>query len=131
MDFYTIFLRNIHVDVSIGIHDFERKKPQPLLVSLALFLKESGDIDDNINNVADYDFARALVLKIARSQHWDLQESLCSAIATQCLEPSQVLGVIVQTGKPAVYPDTDIVGCRMARITPAMPDDFQWWSVHV
>ncbi len=131
MSFYTIFFRNLHVEASIGIHEHERKTSQPLLVSFAMFLTEPADKTDSISNVVDYDFAHAVVRKCAAERHWDLQETLCAAIAEQCLDQEQVLGAIVQTAKVSAYPDVDEVGCRMARLGPDMPENFQWWLVNV
>lgn len=129
--FYQIYLRDVEVSASIGIHGFERTARQPLLVSAAILLPEAESRDDDIAAVVDYDFVRDTILSLTAERHWELQESLCSAVAEACMQRPGVLGVIVRTEKPTVYPETKAVGCRIARLSDALPADFAWWSIHV
>lgn len=129
--FYQIYLRNISVDASIGIHDFERAKTQQLRVSVVLLLREPGSAEDHIEHVTDYDFVREVVSREVSRKHWELQEALCRSIAKICLDTPDVLGVVVRTEKPTVYPDTDAVGCRIAALGDELPSDFAWWTLDV
>lgn len=133
-EFYTIFLHDIKAETSIGIHEFEQQKKQILLISVTLLLRRKngpiGNVDD-IDSVLDYDFVRQTVHKLVADQHWQLQESLCEAIAHACIQSDLALGAIVSTAKPDVYTDTKQVGCKLAKLKPELPRNFQWWSLHV
>ena len=130
-DFYCIYLRKIGLPVSIGIHDFEREAAQPMEFSIVLMLAPPSDANDDIRNVVDYDMVRETIIGLIEQGHWDLQESLCGAIGDTILDRGDVLGVIIRSAKTTVYPDTESVGCHLARLTPQMGSDFPWWTVNV
>lgn len=130
-DFYCIQLKKIGLPVSIGIHDFERAGAQPMLFSITLLLSPPTSPDDDISSVVDYDIVRQIILDLAAKRHWELQESLCVNIAERLLSGEGVLGAIVKSEKTDVYPDTQSVGCLLARLGPTMPADFPWWSLTV
>ena len=102
---------------------------QKLLVSVALLL-DLPAAGDEIANVADYDFVREGVLRLAAERHFNLQETLCGEILALCLSQPGVLGAVVQTDKPDVYPGVAGVACRMARMGPKL-GDFPWWTIQV
>ena len=127
--FYLIRIGGIDTSASIGIHGFEQATRQKLLVSVVLMLEPPGGQDDEIAAVQDYDFVREGVLRLVSEGHFNLQETLCSAILDLCLAQPGVLGAVVQTDKPDVYPAVATVACRMARMGPRL-GDFPWWTLH-
>lgn len=112
---YSTFLKRMSVLASIGIHAEERAAPQRVLISVRLFMALEDSLRDDISSVVDYDFLRLRIGRLANSRHFALQETLCQEIAAACFEPEKVLGVIVTTEKPDIYPDAESVGCRIAR----------------
>jgi 7,8-dihydroneopterin aldolase/epimerase/oxygenase len=128
-DFYLVSLRHIGASASIGIHAFEQAARQKLLVSVTLILPRPG-VGDEIGNVQDYDFVREGVLDLVAKGHFNLQETLCEAILGLCLRQNGVLGAVVQTDKPDVYPGVAGVACRMARLGPRLAG-FPWWTIEV
>ena len=125
--FYLIRIAGIGTSASIGIHGFEQAARQKLLVSVVLML-DPPPAGDQIASVQDYDFVREGVLKLVSGGHFNLQETLCSAILDLCLAQKGVLGAVVQTDKPDVYPGVAAVACRMARMGPRL-GDFPWWTI--
>ena len=101
-----LFFRDLRLQVSIGIHDFERKAPQTVVVSVDLILSEPAKAHgDSIANVLDYDFVHNGIVELTKSRHFNLQETLCEAILDHCMKPGQVLEARVSTEKPDVYKD--------------------------
>ena len=127
--FYLIRISGMDTSASIGIHGFEQAARQKLLVSAVLLLDQPRT-GDEIANVADYDFVREGVLRLGGGQHFNLQETLCGAILDLCLARKGVLGAVVQTDKPDVYPGVAGVACRMGRMSPRL-GDFPWWTIEV
>jgi dihydroneopterin aldolase len=127
--FYIVRIGGIDTSASIGIHGFEQTARQKLLVSVVLLLDPPAG-PDAIATVQDYDFVREGVLRLVSGGHFNLQETLCSAILDLCLAQKGVLGAVVQTDKPDVYPGVATVACRMARIGPKL-GDFPWWTIDV
>ena len=127
MNIYQIKFRNIRVEVSIGIHDFERRGPQPMSVSLFLAVRNGGELRDDISTVVDYDAFREIVHEEAAQPHWELQEALCLKIADRCLAIEGIVAVMVKTEKTSVYPDTEAVGCKIAKIREDVRDELPRW----
>lgn len=111
--YYYLFLDKFRPEVSIGIHDFEKAAPQRLAISVALILVR-GENGDDIGRVTDYDFLRPGVDTLIQGRHVNLQETLCAGVLDLCRAQPGVLGAIVRTQKPDVYPDADAVGCEMS-----------------
>ena len=127
--FYLIRISGIETSASIGIHAFEQAARQPLLVSVTLMLKPPP-AGDTIEGVQDYDFVREGVLALVNSRHFNLQETLCGEILDLCLHQPGVIGAVVQTNKPDVYPGVAEVACRMARMGPSA-SGFPWWTLDI
>jgi dihydroneopterin aldolase len=101
-----LFIRDLRLLVSIGIHDFELKKPQTVVVNVDLLLAPPVRAhDDDIANVLDYDIVHDGILALARGRHFNLQETLVDAILDLCLAQPAVMEARVSTEKPEVYRD--------------------------
>lgn len=127
--FYLIRISGIETSASIGIHGFEKAARQKLMVSVVLMLKPPPGADQ-IDGVRDYDFVREGVLALVNARHFNLQETLCGEILDLCLRQPGVLGAVVQTDKPDVYPGVAGVACRMGRLGPSL-SGFPWWDLPV
>ncbi len=115
-----IFIRDLRLQVSIGIHDFEQTKPQTVVVNVDLFLAEPAKAHgDRIANVLDYDFVHDGIVALAKGRHFNLQETLCEAILDHCMSPAQVIEARVSTEKPDVYKDCR-VGYEAVRRRPTV-----------
>ena len=110
---YYIVLDGYRLDVSIGIHDFERAKPQPVTVSIAVAFARRPRYQDKVAEVIDYDFLRREIAALVHGRHINLQESLCEQILDICRKGG-AKGAIVRSEKTNVYPDTLSVGCEMS-----------------
>ena len=83
-----LFVKDLEVMTSIGIHDFELASPQRLLIDVDLYvdLKSTSPSADDIQQVVDYDFIRQVVFDRIKKGHINLQETLCDELATLLLE---------------------------------------------
>jgi len=71
---YLLFLDELSLTLSIGLHDFEKAAPQRLLVSVVLVVEMAEDAGDEAAAVYDYDGLRALIVELADQPHHQLQE---------------------------------------------------------
>jgi dihydroneopterin aldolase len=116
---HLIFIRDYKLQVSIGIHDFEKKAPQPIVVNVDLWLAPPDKAhDDRIANVLNYDTVHAAIKALAGSRHFNLQETLVDAILDLCLAQPGVVEARVSTEKTDVYQDCR-VGCEATRRRPS------------
>jgi len=112
----TIFLTDLTLPVSIGIHDFEREAPQRIVINMEVELEvpdESTPLGDDIANVLDYDIIRERTTAVATSRHFNLQESLCREVVAALRDAKGIARVKISTQKPDVYPDCAAVGYSM------------------
>ena len=117
-DCRRLFLRNYEVLINIGVHDFEKKGEQRLIINVDLFiaLAESTPHADLLDEVVDYDFIRTTIATRMAQGHIHLQETLCDDIVGAMLAHPKVRAVRVSTEKPDVYPDCDAVGVEVFRM---------------
>lgn len=101
-----IFIRDFRLPVSIGIHDFEKEGPQTVVVNVDLLLSPAEKAHgDRIANVLNYDVVHDGIIALAKSKHFNLQETLVDAIIDLCLTQPGVIEARVSTEKPDVYKD--------------------------
>jgi dihydroneopterin aldolase len=121
IDCRRLFLRNYEVQINIGVHEFEKKGEQRVLINVDLFipLALSTPHGDELHEVVDYDFMRDTIAKRMAQGHIHLQETLCDDVARAMLAHPKVRAVRVSTEKPDVYPDCQSVGVEVFRIKEA------------
>lgn len=121
MDCRRLFLRNYEVWINIGVHDFEKRGEQRVLINVELYapLAETTPKHDQLDEVVDYDFIRRSIAERVARGHIHLQETLCDDVAAQMLAHPKVRAVRVSTEKPDVYPDCESVGVEVFKIKPA------------
>jgi len=120
-DCRRLFLRNYEVMINIGVHDFEKKGEQRVLINVDLYipLALSTPKDDQLAEVVDYDFMRVTIANRMAEGHVHLQETLCDDVVRAMLAHPNVRAVRVSTMKPDVYPDCEGVGVEVFQIKEA------------
>lgn len=115
MDCRRLFLRDYEVRINIGVHDFEKRAEQRVLINVDLYvpLALSTPKADQLDEVVDYDFIRRSVLARVARGHIHLQETLADDVLALMLAHPQVRAAVVSTAKPDVYPDCDAVGVEV------------------
>ncbi|MBU3600090.1 dihydroneopterin aldolase [Polynucleobacter sp. 30F-ANTBAC] len=115
IDCRRLFLSNYEIYINIGVHDFEKRGEQRVLINVDLFvpLNESTPTQDQLDEVLDYDFMRRSIVDRVSKGHIHLQETLCDDVARIMLAHPHVRAVKVSTAKPDVYPDCDAVGVEI------------------
>jgi len=118
IDCRRLFLRDYEIYINIGVHDFEKKAEQRVILNVDLYipLAMNTPTHDQLNEVVDYDFMRETIREIAAKGHIQLQETFCDEIITAMLAHPKVLAARVSTSKPDVYPDCHSVGVEVFRI---------------
>ena len=110
-------ISQINVICSIGIHDFERAEKQRITVDLEVLLSADKEPQvDNIEQALNYDAIREMVIEIATSRHFDLQETLARTIFDAVQTFSTVDALMVRTAKPDVYEDVQSVTYQLSNL---------------
>ena len=113
-----MFLRDYEVFINIGVHDYEKRGEQRVLINVQLFvpLAESTPLADKLDEVVDYDFKRENIAKRVGLCHIHLQEHLSDHLASAQLEQPRLRAVGESTEKPDVYPDCHSVGIEVFKM---------------
>jgi FolB domain-containing protein len=111
-----IFIKNLLVRGIIGINDWEREKPQDILINIIISadLTKAGETDD-----ISYSINYRTIAKKAQSRAETAQrltvEALAADIAKICLEEPGVLRVRVKVEKPNAVRFARSVGVEVER----------------
>ena len=113
-----LFLRNYEVMINIGVHEFEKKGEQRVLINVDLFIPLAvlTPEADHLDEVVDYDFMRETIAKRMAQGHVQLQESLVDDVLAAMLAHPRVRAARVSSMKPDVYPDCEGVGVEVFKI---------------
>lgn len=100
----------------IGVHNWEREKPQDILINLVLFgdLSKAGETDD-IEDSINYQTVAEKTLALAENAKRLTVEALAADIAKLCLKYGAVKRVRVQVEKPGAVPFSQSVGVEIER----------------
>ncbi len=111
-----IFIEDLLVRGIIGINDWEREKPQDILINIIITadLKRAGETDD-ISHSVNYRTIAKKAQSIAETAERLTVEALAEDIANSCLEEPGVLNVRVKVEKPNAVRFARSVGVEVER----------------
>lgn len=111
-----IFIEQLPLETIIGINPHERKKKQPILVDLELFIDAyKVALSDDISVTVDY---HSLVTKLSNFvavQQYHLIETLAEKIAEYILDYFDIAKITVKVTKPKALVQTKWVGVTITR----------------
>jgi FolB domain-containing protein len=111
-----VFISDLVVRGIIGINDWEREKPQEIIININLFgdLQRAGETDD-IADTINYRTVAKKVQAHAESAARLTVEALAADIARLCLEEPGVQKVRVRVEKPRAVRFSRSVGVEIER----------------
>lgn len=111
-----ILIRDLKLDMSIGIYEDERRKMQPVTVTaiLEVVTNEGRPLDD-IQQVASYETIVREIQRLCASRHYDLAERLAEDIANKCLDHPRITSADISVMKTTIMPETAGVGIQIRR----------------
>ena len=114
MTSFRLFVRNLVLPCSIGVHRHEQDAPQRVRVTVELDMESSFNPEsDSIGTVLSYDHVVAAVRRIIDVGHINLVETLADRIAENCLEDSRVEKAKVIVEKLDILDGEAIVGTEI------------------
>lgn len=112
-----VFLRDMVLQASIGIHPHERGAKQRVRINVDLGVAEDpANERDRLDRVVDYEALAGRVREIATTSHINLVETLAERIALVCLHDLRVRSARVRVEKLDVFADTAAVGVEVERV---------------
>lgn len=111
-----VIIKNLLARGIIGVYDWERERPQEILINITLFgdLSQAGDTDD-IDNSINYKTVAKGAQNLAENCQRLTVEALAHDIAAFCLETPRVEKVYVRIEKPGAVRFAESVGVEIER----------------
>ena len=120
-DILRLFIRDCRVDLMIGLHEEERRKPQPVIVNVecesCLTHRYDDLAEESLDRVIDYaPFYRFIRDELPLMGPICLLESAAEKIASFFLRDERVQKVRVRIEKTSIFPHAAGVGIELVRI---------------
>ena len=111
-----VFINDLSARGIIGINDWEREKPQEILINIEMHadLYQAGQTDD-INDCVNYRTVAKKVQQHAETAQRLTVEALAADLARLCLEEPRVVKVVVRVEKPGAARFARSVGVEIER----------------
>ena len=111
-----VFIRDLMLPCSIGIHRQEKDAEQRVRINLDLAVSEADQpINDDIRNVICYEELAEGIKEIVSRGHINLVETLAENIADMCLRDRRVQSARVRIEKLDILDDAESVGVEIER----------------
>jgi len=108
-----VFLRDMVLPASIGVHAFEHEAAQRIRVNVDLGVEDDGAAP--LSRVVDYEAVARQVRAIVAAGHVRLLETLAERIAEACFADPRVNLVRIRIEKLDIFADTASVGVEIER----------------
>jgi FolB domain-containing protein len=111
-----IIIKNLLARGIIGVNDWERNKPQNILINITMFTDtRPAALTDNLDDCVNYSTMSKKVLAHAEAVNRLTVEALANDLARICLEEKGVQKVIVRVEKPGAVRFAESVGVEIER----------------
>jgi dihydroneopterin aldolase len=118
----TVFIRGLTVETVVGIHDWERLGPRPVVLDLELGCNcARAAATDRIEDALDYDAASRRLRAFVAHSRFDLVETLAEGCAALLLAEFPVSWVRLVLHKPGALGAGVDVGVAIERGTRTPP----------
>jgi len=112
----TIVIRDLRVDVLIGIHKRERHVPQSVSVDLEIGIPGTKVFaSDKVADTIDYEQVSIRIKELGTSQHFRLVETFADRIAKLLTDDFRAPWVKVTASKIGILPNAKFVGVSIQR----------------
>lgn len=101
----TIGFHNLKVNCLIGTLESEKNHPQNLFLDVAIKMELANS--DHIESTVDYTWLAGECIRIAKSRHFSLIETLGKEILNAILQDKKISFIHIRIKKPEAIPDAD------------------------
>ena len=112
-----VFLRDMVLTASIGVHPHEHTAPQRVRINVDLGVEDTPDLvgRDELPRVVDYEKVANSVRAIVVAGHVRLAETLAERIAAACLADPRVQLARIRVEKLDIFADSASAGVEIER----------------
>jgi dihydroneopterin aldolase len=120
-DHVCMIVRDLAVEISIGLHPWERTAPQRVIVNVEAWACVGPAYKDtDAPLILDYDRIRDVIRnEWPKRPHVNLLEPLAEELIALCFGYPSVVAARVRVEKPDIFPEAKGVGIELYRRRPA------------
>lgn len=123
MSQYSIHIRDLRISSRHGVYPSEKRKPQPFVVSMEVFLTIPSDgLSDELSRTLDYDEVKLLVQSVFDERVNNLLESVAETIVGRLLSDPRVDKVSITIEKPDAWV-SGVPGVTLVRERESWPEE--------
>ena len=121
-DHVRVILRDVHVEISIGLHPWEQLRPQRLVVNVELWAYAAPRYTaQDTSLIVDYDRLRNHIREEwPKRGHVPLLEPLADELLDICFAGPRVAAARVRLEKPDIFSEARGVGIELYRRNPSV-----------
>lgn len=109
-----IILKGIKSECIIGIHDYERKNKQKVIVDITIF-HDFMNLNDDIEKTINYSEIYKFIKKFISRSNYNLIETLGDDLAKKIIEKFNIKKIRIELFKPSVYEKDETVSIKLER----------------
>ncbi len=115
-DFDRIIIKDLRLDMSLGIYDHEKDSLQPVIVNIVIEVSASRDKKPlGIQDVISYEDVVGKLKTLSASRHFDLAEEYVEEIAVLCLKYDKTKSCNISVIKTQILQEAYGVGVEIYR----------------
>jgi 7,8-dihydroneopterin aldolase/epimerase/oxygenase len=120
----TILIQGLQVDVLVGVHDWERRTKQPLLIDLDLcFDIRAAAASDDVAQALDYSAVIGETRTYLQGSGFKLLEALAEGLLTHLFSRFPMSSAQLRIRKPLLTLGVEAVGICIQRNRPTTNDN--------
>tara|TARA_B100000029_G_scaffold310948_1_gene303465 strand:+ start:184 stop:579 length:396 start_codon:yes stop_codon:yes gene_type:complete len=111
-----IFIKDLILKISVGIHSFEKKKKQRVRFNLTI--SSNPHVVPNkkdLSSIINYESVINEIKKITKKKHYDLLEDLAESIFDQIFKNNLVHKIVLKIEKLDIFKNTNSVGIEISK----------------
>ena len=111
-----VLITDLTLQMSIGIHDFEKIKKQEVKFNINIDINPSlAPIKEKINSIVNYETVIKNITKLTENKHYQLLETLAEDILFELFKNINVQKIILKIEKTQIIKNTSSVGVEITK----------------
>ncbi len=112
----VIFIRGLKCETILGVYDWERVAPRPVLIDLEIATASNESFEhDSAKGLMNYDSISARLIELLKTLHYKTVERLAEHVAQTVLSEFHAPWIKVTVGKPGAIKNAAMVGVVIER----------------
>jgi 7,8-dihydroneopterin aldolase/epimerase/oxygenase len=111
-----VIINDLILFISIGIHDFEKTKPQEVKFNISIDIDPFlFPVENRLNSIVNYETVIKILTKITKNKHYELLESLAEDIFLELFKNFNIKNIKIKIEKTQIIKNTSSVGIEITK----------------